>query len=238
MSSKEPIAVFGFTDPIAGQVEKWVNEFTDYEIAFFASTSPLPDLDIEAEHAKRPNRKTEFIEDGRIYGKPIYDDVNPVALLKEKGITKAFLLEDHMVARQATFNALKDNGIEVLSFVHPSVTLAGGNHIGEGTVIFPNCFIGYKSDVEDGVIMQANCAIEHHNVIGAFNNINPGLRTGGFTKTEERVEINICVDIINRITIGHDARVGAGSLVLKNLAPEGLYHGRPATFARKNTLSD
>lgn len=236
MTTKEPIAIIGFTDPIAGQVEKWVGALTDYEIAFFASTIPLPYLDIEAEHAKRPNRKTEFIENGYIYGKPIYSDTDPVALLKKHSIGKAFVLEDGMVARQRTFEALRGNGVEILSFVHPSAKLAGFNDIGDGAIIFPNCYVGYKSDVERGVIMQANCAIEHHNVVGAFSNINPNFRTGGFTKVEERVEINISVDTINRVTIGHDARVGAGSLVLEDLAPGGLYFGRPAKFKRNNTL--
>jgi len=37
--TKEPIAVFGFTDPVAGQLEIWVDEFTDYEISFLPPLS-------------------------------------------------------------------------------------------------------------------------------------------------------------------------------------------------------
>ncbi len=58
--------------------------------------------------------------------------------------------------------------------------------------------------------------------------------TGGFTKIGNHCEINILVDIINRIRIGNFSRVGAGSLVLKNIGNKELHYGRPAKFIRVN----
>lgn len=101
-------------------------------------------------------------------------------------------------------------------------------------IIFPDCYLGYKTDIGDGVVIQSGCRIEHHNVIGNFCDLNPNLITGGFTKIGNYCEINISVDIINRIRIGNFSRVGAGSLVLKNIKDKELHYGRPAKFVRKN----
>ena len=60
------------------------------------------------------------------------------------------------------------------------------------------------------------------------------MRTGGFTKIGNFCEINISVVIINRIKIGNNSRVGAGSLVLKNIKNNELQFGRPSKFIRKN----
>ena len=73
----------------------------------------------------------------------------------------------------------------------------GSNDIGEGVIIFPDNYIGYKSDIGNSSILQQGCKIGHHNAIGDFCNINPNVTTGGFTKIGNSTEINISVDIIN-----------------------------------------
>ncbi|MCX6535215.1 MAG: shikimate dehydrogenase, partial [Actinobacteria bacterium] len=71
-----------------------------------------------------------------------------------------------------------------------------------------------------------------HSVIGSYVNINPRLTTGGFVKIEDFAQINISVEIVNRIVIGRSTVIGAGSLVLENCDPRSLYYGRPAVFVR------
>ena len=49
----------------------------------------------------------------------------------------------------------------------------GNNDIGEGSIIFPDCYIGYKSDIGNCSIIHSGCRIDHHNVLGSFCDINP-----------------------------------------------------------------
>lgn len=227
----ERIAVFGFTDTLAGQV---VNFLGADAVAFFISVTPLPELDIEAQHALRPNAKTEFVRDGRLFGKEVVVTTDHVALLRERGIDRCLVLEDDRYLRRDIIDALDGNGIEVLSYVHPTAILCGHNTIGRGTVIFPQCYVGYKADVLDGTIVQSNCTIEHHSVIGRFCDINPNLTTGGFVGIGDLSEINMSVDIINRISVGRHSRIGAGSLLLETTGENELWYGRPARFIRSN----
>ena len=230
---RERIVVFGFKDSLVGQVIELMKHSLSYQIEYFISLSQLPILDINVENKKRPNTKTEFIVDGKIYGKTVFVTENYIELLKKDGISLVLILEDNKDLRQKIFLKIKKANIKILSFIHPSVFFGGFNTLGEGVIIFPNCYIGYKSDIGSGTILQSNCVIEHHNSVGSFTDINPNLTTGGFTKIGDFVEINMSVDIINRITIHDKCRIGAGSLVLKDCDSKTLYYGRPAKAIKK-----
>ena len=206
---------------------------SNYQIEYFISLSKLSILDINIENKQRPNAKTEFIVDGKIFGKPVVVTENYIELLKKDRISSVLILEDNKDLRQKIFTEIKKKYLKILSFIHPSVFLGGFNTLGEGVIIFPNCYIGYKSDIGRGTILQSNCVIEHHNSVGSFTDINPNVTTDGFTKIGDFCEINMSVDIIDRITVHNKCRIGAGSLVLKDCDSETLYYGRPAKAIRK-----
>ena len=77
---------------------------------------------------------------------------------------------------------------------------SGKNIIGEVQLYFLTIILDIKS-VGKITVIQSGCNIEHHNIIGDYCDINPKVTTGGFTKIHDGCEINISVDIINRIII-------------------------------------
>lgn len=228
------IAVFGFKDTLVGQVLQMLKSEGLYEIAYFISVHDLPIVDIESEQEKRPNRKTEFIQDGKIFGRSVFSTRDYTQKLIEDEITEVLVLEDDLQLRAEIFKSIEKVDIQPISYIHPSTFFGGQNTLGKGVVIFPNCYVGYKTDIGDGTILQSSCVIEHHNSIGKFCDINPCLTTGGSTFIGDFVEINISVDIINRVRIEDRARIGAGSLVLANCKSGMLYYGRPAKEIRPN----
>ena len=233
MKKKEKIAIFGYLDSLAGQLINYMKISDRYHIEYVISISELPIIDIAAEHNKRPHHKTEFVIGNKFYGIPVFVENRYLEKLEKDGIKKVAVFEHETDVRSKIISSIKKTQIEILSFIHPSVFLGGDNTLGTGVIIFPNCFIGYKSDIGDGTIMQSNCIIEHHNKVGDFTNISPGLTTGGFTRIGDFVEINMSVDIINRIYIENRSVIGAGSLVLDNCKASTLYYGRPAKAIRK-----
>lgn len=228
------IAIFGFKDGSTGQLINMLDTKLKNKLNCIISISKLASINVDEEHKKRPNKKTEFIINNKIFNLPVIYKNNFLKILKERKIKKVFIMEDSADQRSIIFKKLKNENIEILSFIHDSVRLMGNNTIGKGSIIFPDCYLGYKSDIGDGCIIQSGCRIEHHNTIGNFCDLNPNLTTGGFTKIGNYCEINISVDIINRIRIGNFSRVGAGSLVLKDIGNKELHYGRPAKLIRKN----
>jgi acetyltransferase-like isoleucine patch superfamily enzyme len=229
---KQRVAIFGVLDSLAGRLVELLAQLGKHEIVLFVSVKELPNLDVHHEHRVRPHDRTEFPLGNTIFGKEIFVGCDYINRMREMQIEACFVIEDDQLLRSQIIEKLNKNGIEVLSYVDRSTTLGGKNRLGIGTIIFPNCYLGYKSDTEVGSIVQPGCLIEHHSVIGSYVNINPRLTTGGFVKIEDFAQINISVEIVNRIMIGKHAIIGAGSLVLENCDPRSLYYGRPAVFVR------
>lgn len=228
------IAFFSFKDSSTGQIINMLSPNEKKKINCIISINKIPKINIISEHKKRPNKKTEFVKNKKFLNFPVFDNKNYLKILKKRKINKVFIAEDTGLMRSKIFKQLKKKKIKILSFIHKSVKLMGYNTIGEGTIIYPNCYIGYKTDIGKGCIIQSGATIEHHNSIGNFCDINPNVTTGGFTKIGNFCTINISVDVINRINIGDRSRIGAGSLVIKNVKRNKLYFGRPAKEIREN----
>ncbi len=230
------IAIFGFKDSTVGQLINLLPIKLKNKIKCLITIKKISPLKEKDKFRKRPNVKTSFIQDNKIHGLPVYYSKNPLEILKKQKISKIFILEDKGKDRKKVFNLIKKKtkNIKVLSYVHRTVINVGKNNLGEGSIIFPNNYIGYKTDIGSCCFVQPGCHIEHHNVIGNFCDINPGLITGGFTKISDLCEINLSVKIINKINIGKNSRIGAGSLVLKNIPDNSLAYGHPVKIVKKN----
>ena len=228
-SQKETIAIFGFMDSLVGQFLEIFNISNKYEVKYFISVNELPNINIKKEHEKRPNNKTEFIENGKIFKKHVLIENDYINRLNKDKISSVIVLEDNKNSRYEIINNLLAENINVLSFVHETVFLGGQNTIGPGTIIFPMCYVSYKTDLGMGTIIQSNTTLEHHNVIGKCCDINPNVTTGGFTYIGDFSTIHISTTIINRVRIEKNCKIGAGSLVIKDCAEGFLYYGRPAT---------
>ena len=229
---KQRVAIFGVLDSLAGRLVELLAQLGKHEIVLVVSVKELPKLDVHHEHSVRPHDRTEFPIGNTIFGKEIFIGSGYINRMREMQIEASFVIEDDQLLRSQIIEQLNKDGIEVLSYLDSSTILGGKNRLGIGTIIFPNCYLGYKTDTEVGAIIQPGTLIEHHSVVGNFVNINPRLTTGGFVKIEDFAQINIAVDISNRIVIGRQSIIGAGSLVLENCDPQSLYYGRPAVFVR------
>ena len=93
---------------------------------------------------------------------------------------------------------LEDNTIQPFAKIGDNVTLWSGNHIGHHSAIGDHCFISSHVVVSGGVTIGESC----------FVGVNATLR--------------------DHINIGDKCVIGAGTLILADTEPEGVYMG-PAT---------
>jgi acetyltransferase-like isoleucine patch superfamily enzyme len=232
MKKKQNICVFGFKDSSAGQLNSWLEEFSEYRISFFISVIPLKKEKL-SEKKMNVYKKKEYLEDNRIFNKNVYFLKDYIKILKEKKIKKCIIIEDNSYLRKKIYLNLKKNNFQIISFIHPTVNLNSNVDIGEGTIIFPRCNLGYKTSVGKCCVIQSNCNIEHHNYVSDFVNLNPCVNTGGFSEIGMHSDIKMSVNIINKIIIEENCLIGAGSLILKNCKKNSLYFGIPAKFIKK-----
>ena len=85
------------------------------------------------------------------------------------------------------------------------------------TVQFPHRALGVV--IHPDVIIGENCFIQHHVTIG----VNKG--TTGTPKIGQNVFIGPYAMLLGDITIGDNAMIGAGTIVMKNIEANAIYTG-------------
>lgn len=229
------VAVLGFHDGSAGQVAEWFEGATGYHIACFVHESADEfTVDPEAENRKRRSQRTEFPAGGRFKGRPFIVSAQWIDLLKQRGIGRVLALTPDNRMRLRQIEACREHGIELVSAIHPTVTILDGATIEAGVWINAASLIGYKAEIEAGVLLNTGVRIDHHNVLKRACQVYPGAITAGNVTLRECCYLATGAVVINRREIGEDAIVGAGAVVVEDIPPRCTAVGVPARVIKRH----
>ncbi len=89
------------------------------------------------------------------------------------------------------------------------------------------------SVIGDGVIINTNSSVDHHNRIGAFAHVAPGAQLGGEVSIGEGAVISIGSSVISGRSVGGWAVLGAGSVAIKDIPSNSVFAGVPARLLRR-----
>jgi sugar O-acyltransferase (sialic acid O-acetyltransferase NeuD family) len=226
------VAVIGFHDGLAGQVETWFEKYSGYHIACFIHEAESLFVNIEEENRKRVSQRMDYPQNSTFKGKPLIVSLNWIEELKKLGINKVLPLNSDNKQRFHQITKCIENNIELVSAIHPTSLIMDTAILGKGICILCNCFVGYKAEIYDGVIINTGSQVDHHDVLKMCSQLDPGTVLAGNVTLEEKAHVRMGVTIINRITIGEGSVIGAGSLVLKNIPPNVIAYGHPARVIR------
>ncbi len=130
--------------------------------------------------------------------------------------------------KEKVVKQLKNRGANFVNLIHPTVALDDYCQIGEGVVIYPHCFLGANTIIGNYVALHPTTVIGHDVVIDDFTTISGLSGILGGVKLGKRVYIGYGVTIVPEKEIGDDAFVGAGSVVIRNVAEGTTVFGNPA----------
>lgn len=123
---------------------------------------------------------------------------------------------------------------------YPLATLAGTRCdvspsacLGEGVVLF-NCCLYPDVRIGDNVMIVSWVPVGHDTIIGSHSFINSMTFIGGYAHIGERVYVAPGALLRDRISVGDDAIVGMGAVVVRNVAAGAVVVGNPAKEIRKN----
>ena len=223
------VAVLGFHEGNAGQTEDWFEEVTGYHIACFVHEAAEPlDIDAEAENKKRVSQRMEYPTRNSFKGRPFVVALDWIEQLKDLGIRRVLPLTSWNEVRFKQIEACLEHGFELVSAIHPSVTVLAGATIEPGVWINAGSIIGYKAEIEAGVFINTGAQIDHHNVLKRCCSLDPGVVAAGHVTIGERSYVHTGVTIINKVEIGEDAIIGAGATVIADIPPRCTAVGVPA----------
>lgn len=231
-TSSNSVAVLGFHDGSAGQIETWFEQASGLHIDCFIHDAAAFAVDAAEENKKRVSQRTEFPQGNSFKNRPFIVSENWPEELRKRRIRKVLPLTPLNRDRLRHVEICRAHGFELVSAIHPSVTILAEARIEPGVWINAGSLIGYKAEISAGVLINTGVRIDHHNVLETCVQVDPGVVTAGFATFRKCCHIHTGAIIINRVEIGENAVIGAGAVVLANIPGNCTAVGIPARIAK------
>jgi UDP-perosamine 4-acetyltransferase len=164
----------------------------------------------------------------RVEGLPVFGPANVLPKVRQQRIHGAVVAIGDCRVRQKYAQLLKEQGFQLVNAVHPRATVAPSATLGENVVIATNACVCAHATIGNSVILNTSCVVDHECQIGDGVHICPGAILGGRVRVEPEAWIGLGSNIIQCITIGHSAVVGAGATVIRDVPDRATVVGVPA----------
>jgi sugar O-acyltransferase (sialic acid O-acetyltransferase NeuD family) len=133
--------------------------------------------------------------------------------------------------RQAKCLAVRARGYKLVSYVSNRASVAKNVRIGWNAFILEDNTVQPFVTIGDGVTLWCGNHIGHHASIGDFVFISSHVVISGGVQVGERTFIGVNATTNDHIRIGARCVIGSGSLVVKDVADEGVLSSQPATLS-------
>jgi sugar O-acyltransferase (sialic acid O-acetyltransferase NeuD family) len=228
-SKNDSVAVIGFNDGLAGQTAEWFEAVAGLEIALFVDESEsLEEFCSPELLSQRPNERFEYPNNGLFKGRPFFSGQNWTSRLLELGIDKVLVLVPNNLCRLKILKICSEYKFNLISAIHPTVQIMNQASIEPGVWINAGAIIGYKTEIKSGALINTRAIVEHHNILESCCQLDPAVVTAGNVTIGECAHIHMGALIANRKKIGANTIVGAGAVVLSDIAPDLKVAGVPA----------
>lgn len=227
--NQKHLAIIGYEEGLAGLIHSFIENFSDYKVKLFIHPfDKVLKLDKKSVLANRVVKDFSFPENGEFKGVRFLCKADWVDLCLKLKIKYALVAISDNKVRHDNIAKAKIAGFRLISVAHPSAQIMAGASIGQNCIFLPNAFIGYKSEICDGVILNTGASIDHHCYVDECVSIDPGVVVAGNTSIGKFSKIHSGATIINGIKIGNNVVVGAGSLVIRDVKSNVTVYGVPA----------
>ena len=130
-------------------------------------------------------------------------------------------------------NQARENGLTLINAIHPTALIMENAILGDNVIMHARAFVGYRSEVFSGTIIDTNAQLDHHNVIEECTTIDPRVVTGGNVTIGRYTKVHTGAIIINRIRIGENSILGAGTVIIKDVPDNVTVVGVPGRILDK-----
>ena len=209
------VAIVGWHDAGAGRISTWLEKTHGYHIACFINPSDTS-LDIDPNKIKRDVSQCSYPTENEFKNKPLLNTSQWRDSLKKSGINKALVTTDDPKKSYEEICYAKENNLELINAIHPTAYLMTDVLIKKNVILHEHSYIGYRTELYDGVIIDG-AYLGHHNVIKDCSEIQKVRNIGGNVTIGKFSRVYVGATIINRIQVGDNSIIGAGSLVLNNI---------------------
>jgi len=162
-----------------------------------------------------------------IHGLDVLGQINLLPKLKSKARGAIVAIGDNRT-RLIYAEKLRQEGFELVSAVHPRATVASTAKLGTSVVVSAGAVVGADAAIEDCVIVNSLAIVEHECHIAKGAHICPAAALAGRVSIGETAFIGLGSRIIQCLSVGRGAVVGAGAVVIADVPDFSTVVGVPA----------
>ncbi len=169
-----------------------------------------------------------------INGYPVMGKTSDVEKYVKLGFHFAFVIHPFGKGRTRyeLFERLNIPLERLVTVVHPSSVVAYNTNLAPGTLVMPNCHISNSTNIGVATFISPNSTIGHHCNIGKLCHFCTGSVSGSYLNIGNASDIGINATVVEKVTIGSFASLGAGSVLNKDINDEEFFAGFPARRIR------
>ena len=227
------VAIVGWHDGGAGQVQSWLDKSGDYQVAGFVNPSNEP-LKIDPAKIQRDSKVFSYPTENSFKKKPLINSVDWPMILKDLRIKNVLVTTDYTAQeRLELINLARKAGLKLINAIHPTAVIMEDAVLHDNIILQANSFVGYSAELYPGVIVTS-AHLDHHNVLRECASIGPGVVCAGNVTVGAFARIHTGAKVINRIKIGQNSIVGAGTVVIKDVPDNVTVLGVPGKIVESH----
>lgn len=131
---------------------------------------------------------------------------------------------------------LRDKQAPLVSLIHPSAIVSSYCQLGLGSVVMANAVINPFSQLGLGCIVNTGSVVEHDCVLGDAVHLSPNAALAGGCQLGDCVWMGIGSVTKQLISIGTGTTIGAGSVVINDIANNCIAMGTPAKLLKSTVI--
>ena len=200
----QKIIIFG-TGELAQRIFYYLKNSEDKVVAFSANESN--------------------IDSNELLGLPVvaFENIEEKYSPEEFSMFIALAYSDMNKKRAKFFDEAKSKGYELYSYVHPSTKIWDEFEMGENCFILAENIIQPFVKIGDNVLIGSNNLISHNTVIENNCFLTSNITLGGHITVGSNSFIGLSATINQRIKIGKECIIGAGTLITKDVNDKEVY---------------
>ncbi len=138
--------------------------------------------------------------------------------------------------RTRLYQSVKALGFDCVSYISSRAFVWHNVQIGQNVFIFENNVLQHLVQIGDNAVLWSGNHVGHRSRIEPNVFVSSHVVISGFCTVGDSSFLGVNSTLIDGVTIGHDAVVGAGAVVVRDLAPRGVYLGNPARASGRDSF--